>query len=140
MKKIHCIQLPDDEVETTHSTSLAGKFIDDEMKTDLDEEIGFESNYTNSVSTAAQSKFKQNAKLIGNGKLKLPTNSSLISSNKIIKKKAFNLLNRNSLSVNASLLNCMSTVRVSCNICNKELCNKYFLRQVILFLNKYFKF
>ena len=51
------------------------------------------------------------------------------SSQHQIKKKAFNLLNRNNLSVNSSLLNCMSTVRVSCNICNKELCNKYFLRQ-----------
>jgi hypothetical protein len=142
MKKIHCIQMPDDEMETVTTTaassaaqkldplSASGKFIDDEHKIDLDEEIGFESNYTNSVSTTAQSKFKQNAKLIGNGKSKMSTSGlPLISSNKLIKKKAFNLLNRNSLSANASLLNCMSTVRVSCNICNKELCNKYFLRQ-----------
>ena len=47
---------------------------------------------------------------------------------KLIKKKAFNLLNRTNLS-NSSLMNVMSTVRVNCNICNKELCNKYFLRQ-----------
>jgi hypothetical protein len=142
MKKIHCIQLPDDEIETVTTTttttaslaaqkqdplSASGKFADDEQRIDLDDEIGFESNYTNSVSTSTQSKFKQNAKLIGNGKSELSTGGGgvpLISSNKLIKKKAFNLLNRNSLSANASLLNCMSTVRVIFNIYNKELCNK----------------
>ena len=139
MKKIHCIQLPDSDIETSAApkadyspTMPSAKATESEAKFELDEEIGFESHYTNSVSTSSgQSKFKQSAKMISNKPPKSSTAPSSLHSttNKLIKKKAFNLLNRNNLSVNASLLNCMSTVRVNCNICNKELCNKYFLRQ-----------
>jgi hypothetical protein len=153
MKKIHCIQLPPDDETTTTSTkaeSPKNDFSTSPPQTNEAEnvEIGFESNYTNSVSTLnnQNSKFKQQAKLISQ-KTTTPIISPTVtttatSANKLIKKKAFNLLNRNSMLVNASLLNCMSTVRVTCNICNKELCNKYFLRQHVdkshkLTLNEY---
>ena len=131
MKKIHGIKL-DDDVENNNENSLNPTEAANEAEAD-DYHHHHEVRLNNEEEKRPKLKisFPFQTHSAAN-----PTSSENMNrvrklnrkTKKLIKKKAFNLLNRTNLS-NSSLMNVMSTVRVNCNICNKELCNKYFLRQ-----------